>query len=79
MTDKKKQEALAMDKWLTLEQIAEYLQMSTSSIYKMAQKGKIPAYKVGRQWRFKKEEIDKWIEEGKLRIDVVTLQKKNDK
>jgi len=68
-----------MDKWLTLEQIAEYLQMSTSSIYKMSKKGKIPAYKVGRQWRFKKEEIDRWIEEGKLRLDVVTLQKKNDK
>jgi len=41
--------------------------------------GKIPAYKVGRQWRFKKEEIDRWIEGGKLRIDVVTLRKKNDK
>ena len=54
-----------MDKWLTLEQIAEYLQMSTSSIYKMAQKGKIPAYKVGRQWRFKKEEIDEWIRKQK--------------
>lgn len=79
MNGKKKQENLGMDKWLTLEQIAEYLQMSTSSIYKMAQKGKIPAYKVGRQWRFKKEEIDRWIEEGKLRIDVVTLRKKNDK
>ena len=50
-----------MDKWLTLEQIAEYLQMSESSIYKMAQSGKIPAYKVGRQWRFKKEDIDKWV------------------
>lgn len=50
-----------MDKWLTLEQIAEYLQLSTSSIYKMAQAGKIPAYKVGRQWRFEKEETDRWI------------------
>lgn len=50
-----------MDKWLTLEQIADYLQMSTSSIYKKVQANKIPAYKVGRQWRFKKEEIDRWI------------------
>ena len=50
-----------MQKWLTLEQIAEYLQMSTSSIYKMAQDGKIPAYKVGRQWRFKKEDVDRWV------------------
>lgn len=55
------QENLNMDKWLTLVQIAEYLQMSPSSIYKMAQAGKIPAYKIGRQWRFKKEFIDEWI------------------
>ncbi|MCD6194337.1 MAG: helix-turn-helix domain-containing protein [Candidatus Aminicenantes bacterium] len=79
MNSNKRYRDVTMDKWLTLEQIAEYLQMSTSSIYKMSKKGKIPAYKVGRQWRFKKEEIDRWIEEGKLRLDVVTLQKKNDK
>jgi len=65
MANKNKQSELNMDKWLTLEQIAKYLQMSTSSIYKMAQAGKIPAYKVGRQWRFKKEEIDKWVEKQK--------------
>ncbi|MDD8020088.1 MAG: helix-turn-helix domain-containing protein [Acidobacteriota bacterium] len=55
-----------MNKWLTLEQIAEYLQMSKSSIYKMAQGGKIPAYKVGRQWRFKEEEIDTWVAKRKV-------------
>lgn len=67
MIDKNKQENPTMDKWLILEQIAEYLQMSTSSIYKMAQGGKIPAYKVGRQWRFKKEEIDGWVQQNKFR------------
>ncbi len=60
-----------MDKWLTLEQIAEYLQMSTSSIYKMAQAGRIPAYKVGRQWRFKKEEIDSWVEKQKVKRNKI--------
>jgi len=65
MIGKNKQGELNMEKWLTLEQIAEYLQMSISSIYKMAQAGKIPAYKVGRQWRFKKEEIDQWVEKKK--------------
>jgi len=65
MVGNNKRNNTAMDKWLTLEQIAEYLQMSTSSIYKMAQAGNIPAYKVGRQWRFKKEQIDKWIIEKK--------------
>ncbi len=67
MIGKNRQNKLDMDKWLTLEQIAEYLQMSTSSIYKMAQAGKIPSYKVGRQWRFKKEEIDKWVERNKFK------------
>jgi excisionase family DNA binding protein len=52
-----------MDKWLTLEQIADYLQLSTSSVYKMARSQKIPAYKVGRQWRFRKDEIDNWVRE----------------
>ena len=56
-----------MDKWETLEQIADYLQISTSSIYKMVQAGRIPAYKVGRQWRFKKQEIDEWVESNKSR------------
>lgn len=66
MTGNTKQNNTPMDKWLTLEQIAEYLQMSTSSIYKMAQAGKIPAYKVGRQWRFKREEIDRWVEKNEF-------------
>jgi len=49
MNGNKEQNKSSMNKWLTLEWIAEYLQMSTSSIYKMAQAGKIPVYKVGRQ------------------------------
>jgi len=61
MSVKQKQKDLIMDRWLTLEQVSEYLQISVSSIYNMARKGKIPAYKVGRQWRFRKEEIDKWV------------------
>lgn len=65
MISKNKRNKFDMKKWLTLEQIADYLQMSTSSIYKMAQARKIPAYKVGRQWRFKREEIDKWVEKQK--------------
>ena len=62
MVNKNKQSELNMDNWLILEQIAEYLQKSTSSIYKKAQTSKIPAYKIGRQWRFKREEIDSWFE-----------------
>ncbi len=48
-------------KWLTIEQIAEYLQVSKEKIYKLCQRGKMPASKVGGQWRFDKNEIDQWL------------------
>jgi excisionase family DNA binding protein len=49
------------DKWLTIAQIAKYLQASKEKIYKMCQKGKMPASKFGGQWRFKREAVDKWL------------------
>jgi excisionase family DNA binding protein len=47
---------------MTVEELADYLKMKTVTIYKHAQGGKLPAFKVGSKWRFKKETIDKWIE-----------------
>lgn len=49
------------DKWLTINQIARYLQVSKEKIYKLCQKGKMPASKFGGQWRFKKEVVDQWL------------------
>jgi len=49
------------DKWLTIDQIAEYLQVSKEKIYKHCQRGKMPASKFGGQWRFDKNEIDQWL------------------
>jgi len=66
MINKNQQNNFNNYKWLTLDQVADYLQMSKSSIYKIVQKGRIPAYKVGRQWRFKREEVDTWVEKGRL-------------
>ena len=48
---------------LTVPELAEYLKMKEVTIYKHAQEGKIPGFKVGSKWRFKRETIDKWIEE----------------
>jgi excisionase family DNA binding protein len=50
-----------MPKWLTVKQVAEYLQMSGDKIYDMAQKGELPASKVRSQWRFDQDEIDAWV------------------
>jgi excisionase family DNA binding protein len=49
------------DLMMTVEELAVYLKMKTVTIYKHAQAGSIPAFKVGSKWRFKKDTIDKWI------------------
>lgn len=49
--------------WMTVRDVAAYLRLSQDLIYRWAQQGKIPASKVGGQWRFKRERIDLWIEE----------------
>lgn len=46
---------------MTIDELARYLRMKKVTIYKHAQEGKIPAFKVGSKWRFKKSTIDKWI------------------
>jgi len=48
---------------MTLEETAKYLKIGKSTLYKMAREGKIPAVKVANQWRFRKEDIDKWLQE----------------
>jgi excisionase family DNA binding protein len=48
-------------KWLTIGQIADYLQVSREKIYRLCQKGKMPASKVGGQWRFDAQEVDEWV------------------
>jgi excisionase family DNA binding protein len=48
---------------MTVEELAKYLKMKVVTIYKHAQEGKIPAFKVGSKWRFKKETIDEWIKQ----------------
>lgn len=48
---------------LTIDELVDYLRIPKSTLYKLAQEGKIPARKVGRHWRFRKEAIDRWLEQ----------------
>ncbi len=50
---------------MTIEETAHYLRIARSSLYKLAQEGRIPCQKVGRHWRFRKEAIDHWLEENR--------------
>lgn len=54
-----------MDTLMTLEEVAGYLRLSKDTVYRMAQVGKIPASKVGMQWRFRKDDVDAWLEKNK--------------
>jgi excisionase family DNA binding protein len=48
---------------LTLEEVAEYLRLKPQTIYKWAQEKRIPAAKLGKEWRFRKSLIDRWLDE----------------
>jgi len=47
---------------LTIDELAGYLKIPKSTLYKLAQDGRIPGQKVGRHWRFRRDVIDRWLE-----------------
>ena len=53
-----------MDDIMTAQDLSAYLKITTTTIYKLAQQGEIPSFKIGSEWRFKKELIDRWLEKG---------------
>ena len=48
--------------FLTTEEVLEYLQVNLRTVYRLIKAGKIPAVRVGRQWRFRKRDIDTWLD-----------------
>lgn len=52
---------------LTIDELSKYLRISKSTLYKLVREGRIPSQKVGRHWRFHKENIDRWLGEEKKR------------
>jgi PTS system nitrogen regulatory IIA component len=61
------------DDILTLEEVAKYLRVSERTVYDWAQKGEIPAGKIGTVWRFKKADIEKWVND-RLSVNKLTPQ-----
>jgi excisionase family DNA binding protein len=51
-----------MDDIMTIEEVAKYLKLKPQTIYTWAQNQKIPAVKLGKEWRFRKSVIDKWFD-----------------
>ncbi|HET7698143.1 MAG TPA: response regulator [Vicinamibacterales bacterium] len=55
------------ESFLTTEEVLEYLQVNLRTVYRLIKAGKIPAIRVGRQWRFRKRDIDAWLESQRPR------------
>ncbi len=46
---------------LTVQEVAAYLRLHAVTVYRMAQNGELPAFRVGRRWRFKLDQIERWV------------------
>ncbi|HID9837555.1 TPA: methylation-associated defense system helix-turn-helix domain-containing protein MAD1 [Pseudomonas aeruginosa] len=49
------------DEILTLDEVAVYLKAGKKTVYRLAQQGAIPGFKLGGSWRFRRSELDRWI------------------
>jgi len=52
------------DRWLSVEEIGKYLGVSNDTVYRWIEKQTMPAHRVGRFWKFKKDEVDDWVRQG---------------
>ena len=61
------------DEILTLPEVALLLKVAEKTVYTMAQRGELPAFKVGGQWRFRRADLDAWID-AKLGAPTATAR-----
>ena len=52
------------DRWLSVDEIGSYLGVKRDTVYKWINERGLPAHKVGRLWKFKKENVDEWVRNG---------------
>lgn len=52
------------DRWLSVSEISEYLGVVRESVYRWLAKGSMPGHKLGRHWKFRKQEVDEWVRSG---------------
>lgn len=54
------------ERWLSAEEIGAYLGIKRDTLYKWISEKAMPAHKIGRLWKFKKDEIDEWVRKDKV-------------
>jgi excisionase family DNA binding protein len=62
------------EKWISVDEVAEHLGVAAITIYRWLEKGRIPAHRVGKQWRFKPSEVDEWVKSGSASEDTAAQE-----
>ena len=57
-------ELMMEDRWLSVDEIAAYLGIKRDTVYKWIGEKQMPAHRMGRLWKFRKEEVDEWVKSG---------------
>jgi excisionase family DNA binding protein len=57
------------DRWLSVDEISKHLGVSSDTVYRWIDRYDMPAHRMGRLWKFKKEQVDAWIEAGGASAD----------
>ena len=52
------------DRWLSVEEVGKYLGVSKDTVYRWIDTHSMPAHRMGRFWKFKKDEVDEWVRDG---------------
>ena len=53
------------ERWLSIKEISEYLGVTRETIYKWIDYKEMPGHRIGKFWKFKRNEVDKWVKSGK--------------
>lgn len=57
-------ESIMEDRWLSVDEIAAYLGIKRDTVYKWISEKKMPVHRLGRLWKFRKEEVNEWVKTG---------------
>jgi excisionase family DNA binding protein len=60
------------DRWLSVEEIADYLGIKRDTVYKWIERKEMPAHKIGSLWKFRRSEVDAWVLSGKASVQPKT-------
>lgn len=64
----------SIEPWLSVEEIAAHLGVSKETVYRWLEKGRIPAHRVGKLWKFKTAEVDEWVRSGGATNEATNLK-----